>query len=104
MRELLPFHKPENSNLSLQERIDLLQESLKEDAAIKLRAANYLVLYATSEKIAKACNDSAANGFYLSTDEAQHRFMMAYNYGIEDLDLWHPHFWDLFWFVVDRRK
>lgn len=67
-------------------------------------AANNLIDYAASEKIAKACNDCAANGFYLSTDEAQHRFMIAYRYGVEDLDLAHLYFWDLFWFIVEKRR
>jgi len=60
-------------------------------------AANNLVFYEASEKIAKACNDCASNGFYLATDEAQHRFMMAHRYGLKDLDLGCYGFWDVFW-------
>lgn len=60
-------------------------------------AANNLVFYAAQEKIAEAVNNCAEDGFYLSTDEAQHRFMMAHRYGFKDLDLGYDYFWDLLW-------
>lgn len=38
---ILQKYKPENKDLFLRERIGLLQDSLKEDAKIRLRAAKY---------------------------------------------------------------
>lgn len=41
MIDLLPKHKPERANLSLRERITELQDYLRQEIEIKIRAANY---------------------------------------------------------------
>lgn len=38
---ILPKHKPENDDLSLYKRVELLQDWVKQEIEIKIRAANY---------------------------------------------------------------
>lgn len=75
MSELLPKHKPENDDLSLYERIELLQDWISEDAEIKLRAANYCFrteLYdLTLPGYVSSHNEWMPRGDYLS-DSARH--------------------------------